>query len=139
MWESSFITKYTYNWNHSLKKKKPWGDFPGGSMVKNPPSNAGNTGSNQRSGTKIPQAMCHGQEIFFFLSLKLPLKKQLLVMVDTANCHFVLWTLLNWRFLMKYFVKSSTTYFIFKIQMLVSMSVGGSHCLNKLLCLFPHQ
>ena len=48
------------------KKKKPWGDFPGGSMVKNPPSNAGNTGSNQRSGTKIPQAMCHGQEIFFF-------------------------------------------------------------------------
>ena len=73
-----------------FKKKKPWGDFPGGSMVKNPPSNAGNTGSNQRSGTKIPQAMCHGQEIFFFLSLKLPLKKQLLVMVDTANCHFVL-------------------------------------------------
>ena len=85
-------------------------------MIKNPPSNAGNRGSNHSQGTKIPQDMCHSQEIFFFLSLKPPLKKKLLVMVDTADYHFVLWTLLNWRFLMKYFVNSSTTYFILKIQ-----------------------
>lgn len=56
------------------------------------------------------------RKFFFFLSLKPPLKKKLLVMVDTADYHFVLWTLLNWRFLMKYFVNSSTIYFILKIQ-----------------------
>ena len=44
-----------------LKKKKTLGDFPAGSMVKNPPSNAGNVGSNHGQGTKIPQAMCHSQ------------------------------------------------------------------------------
>ena len=44
-----------------LKKKKTLGDFPAGSMVENPPSNAGNVGSNHGQGTKIPQAMCHSQ------------------------------------------------------------------------------
>ena len=49
-----------------LKKEKTLGDFPGGSMVKNPPSNAGNVGSNHGQGTKIPRALCHSQEFFFF-------------------------------------------------------------------------
>ena len=30
-------------WTHNLKPL--WGDFPGGAVVKNPPSNAGDTGS----------------------------------------------------------------------------------------------
>ena len=32
------------------------GDFPGGPVVKNPPSNAGDAGSIPGRGTKIPQA-----------------------------------------------------------------------------------
>ena len=32
-------------------------DFPGGPVVKNPPSNSGDTGSIPDQGTKIPQAM----------------------------------------------------------------------------------
>ena len=32
------------------------GDFPGGPVVKNPPSNAGDTGSIPGQGTKIPHA-----------------------------------------------------------------------------------
>jgi len=32
-------------------------DFPGGSVVKNPPANAGNMGSIPGSGTKIPHAL----------------------------------------------------------------------------------
>ena len=32
------------------------GDFPGGPVVKNPPSNAGDAGSISGQGTKIPQA-----------------------------------------------------------------------------------
>ena len=31
-------------------------DFPGGPVVKNPPSNSGDTGSIPRQGTKIPHA-----------------------------------------------------------------------------------
>ena len=33
------------------------GDFPGGSVVKNPPSNAGDMGSTPGWGTRIPHAM----------------------------------------------------------------------------------
>ena len=36
---------------------QPTGGFPGGPVVKNPPSNAGDTGSNPGRGTKIPHAM----------------------------------------------------------------------------------
>ena len=32
-------------------------DFPGGPVVKNPPSNAGDTGSTPVRGTKIPHAV----------------------------------------------------------------------------------
>ena len=36
---------------------KEWDeDFPGGTVVKNPPANAGGTGSNPGRGTKIPPA-----------------------------------------------------------------------------------
>ena len=37
------------------KRASP-GDFPGGPVVKNPPSNAGDTGSLLGQGTKIPCA-----------------------------------------------------------------------------------
>ena len=33
-----------------------WGDFPGGPVVKNPPSNAGDVGLIPGQGTKIPHA-----------------------------------------------------------------------------------
>ena len=36
--------------NHSFR------DFPGGSMVKNPPCNAGDVGSIPGQGTKVPHA-----------------------------------------------------------------------------------
>ena len=38
------------------KKKKKKRDFPGGAVVKNPPVNAGDTGSSPGRGTKIPHA-----------------------------------------------------------------------------------
>ena len=38
------------------KKKRSSGDFPGGPVVKNPPSNAGDAGSIPGRGTKIPHA-----------------------------------------------------------------------------------
>ena len=37
-----------------IKKNR---DFPGGPVVKNPPSNAGDTGSISGQGTKIPHAV----------------------------------------------------------------------------------
>ena len=39
--------------------KKISGDFPGGPVVKNPPSNAGDAGSIPGWGTKIPHAAGH--------------------------------------------------------------------------------
>ena len=39
-----------------LCKEKNYKDFPGGSVVKNPPSNAGDAGSIPGRGTKIPHA-----------------------------------------------------------------------------------
>ena len=36
-------------------------DFPGGPVVKDLPSNEGDVGSSPGWGTKIPQAMWHGQ------------------------------------------------------------------------------
>ena len=33
-----------------------WRDFPGGPVVKNPPSNAGDAGATPGQGTKIPHA-----------------------------------------------------------------------------------
>ena len=39
-----------------LEIKILYGDFPGGPVVKNPPSNAGETGSSPGRGTKIPHA-----------------------------------------------------------------------------------
>ena len=41
--------------NYVYPKTHTW-DFPGGPVVKNPPSNAGNTGSIPGQGTKIPHA-----------------------------------------------------------------------------------
>ena len=42
---------------HNLKTLKDCaGDFPGGSVVKNPPSNAEDAGSIPGQGTKIPRA-----------------------------------------------------------------------------------
>ena len=41
---------------HPCIKKVPW-DFPGGPVVKNPLSNAGDAGSIPGWGTKIPHAM----------------------------------------------------------------------------------
>ena len=41
--------------NGGIKKEQEW-DFPGGPMVKNPPSNAGDAGSIPGRGTKIPHA-----------------------------------------------------------------------------------
>ena len=38
------------------KKRKKRKDFPGGPVVKNPPSNAGDVGSIPGGGTKIPYA-----------------------------------------------------------------------------------
>ena len=40
----------------TLKKSKHW-NFPGGPVVKNQPSNAGDEGSVPGRGTKIPHAM----------------------------------------------------------------------------------
>ena len=40
----------------SCKNKIQCGDFPGGPVVKNPPSNAGDVGSIPGWGTKIPRA-----------------------------------------------------------------------------------
>ena len=42
-------------------KSSPW-NFPGGPGVKNPPSNAGDTGSIPGQGTKIPHAVWHSQK-----------------------------------------------------------------------------
>ena len=39
-----------------VSSKSPWMDFPGGPVVKNPPSKAGNMGSIPGRGTKIPHA-----------------------------------------------------------------------------------
>ena len=45
------------SWDRSIFILKQLGDFPGGPVVKNPPSNAGDTGSIPGRGTKIPHAM----------------------------------------------------------------------------------
>ena len=42
---------------YQLDNKNSSGDFPGGPVVKNPPSNAGDVGSIPCRGTKIPHAM----------------------------------------------------------------------------------
>ena len=42
---------------HNSTIKNRTRDFPGGPMVKNPPSNAGDAGSIPGQGTKIPHAM----------------------------------------------------------------------------------
>ena len=39
-----------------MQIKTRYGDFPGGLVVKNPPSNAGDVGSIPGQGTKIPHA-----------------------------------------------------------------------------------
>ena len=46
--------KYYDAWEFTLKYSR---DFPAGRVVKNPPSNAGDTGSIPGRGTKIPHAM----------------------------------------------------------------------------------
>ena len=38
-------------------RKQTYGDFPGGPVIKNPPSNAGDMASIPGRGTKIPHAM----------------------------------------------------------------------------------
>ena len=42
--------------NTSLSLKTQRRDFPGGPVVKNPPSNAGDVGSTPGGGTKVPHA-----------------------------------------------------------------------------------
>ena len=60
--EYSEYTKTSYNLKKNTQKKKKnliknWArDFPGGPVVKNLPSNAGDTGSIPGRGTKIPHA-----------------------------------------------------------------------------------
>ena len=56
------ISKITRSWYNSIEKKKTFkkwakGDFPGGPVVKNLPSNAGGAGLIPGRGTKIPHAM----------------------------------------------------------------------------------
>ena len=41
---------------HTFTIKRSLRDFPGGPVVKNPPSNAGDMGSAPGQGTKIPHA-----------------------------------------------------------------------------------
>ena len=50
----TFLDIFTFNSKYSFKKD--W-DFPGGLVVKNPTSNAGNAGSIPGLGMKIPHAM----------------------------------------------------------------------------------
>ena len=54
------MTSRVYFWNARLVqyffKKSIYRDFPGGPVVKNPPSNAGDAGSIPGRGTKIPCA-----------------------------------------------------------------------------------
>ena len=46
----------------ALHTLKMWAwDFPGGTVVKNPPYNVGGVGSIPSPGTKIPQVVWHGQ------------------------------------------------------------------------------
>ena len=56
-------TKILQAMRHGQKKKtKQKRDFPGGPVVKNPPSNAGEVGSIPGQGTKIPHAARRGQK-----------------------------------------------------------------------------
>ena len=63
--ETHFSLKHTHRWRVKGRKNissKWWskkcrsGDLPGGPVVKNPPSNAGDAGSIPGRGTKIPHA-----------------------------------------------------------------------------------
>ena len=49
-------TNTFYSPEYFWLKKSVSGDFPGGPVVKNPPYNAGDTGSIPGQGTKIPHA-----------------------------------------------------------------------------------
>ena len=49
-------TKLAFWWAET-KSKDVYRDFPGGLVVKNPPSNAGDVGSIPGRGTKIPHAV----------------------------------------------------------------------------------
>ena len=53
-----FVFRLQENWKATSKrefnKMRQW-DFPGGPVVKNPPSNAGDMSSIPGQGTKIPQ------------------------------------------------------------------------------------
>ena len=50
--------------------KKESRDFPGGPVVKNLPSNAGDTSLIPGQGTKIPHAVWHSQKKKFFFNFK---------------------------------------------------------------------
>ena len=54
--------------NKNLASDCNWG-FPGGSVVKNPPANAGDGGSNPRSGDPLEEEMATG---FSILAWKMP-------------------------------------------------------------------
>ena len=58
IYESDIALSKDSAYVYSFNPKKALGrDFPGGPMVKNPPSNAGDKSLIPRRGTKIPHAM----------------------------------------------------------------------------------
>ena len=57
VWEVLYPTILLRSQNTHECTKKLWGDFPGGPVVKNPPSNVGNVGSIPGQETKIPHVV----------------------------------------------------------------------------------
>ena len=70
--------------NHWLQRleRGPRKDFPGNTVVKTLPFNAGGVGSIPGWGTKIPCVTRHGQIFFFFFFFKVPIK-----LID-RSCHW---------------------------------------------------
>ena len=51
-----WIVCYLFSFYRQVEKRSQYWDFPGGSVVKNPPCNAGDVGLIPAWGTKIPPA-----------------------------------------------------------------------------------
>ena len=56
LWGSDASPQFTYVETEALWSLSHW-DFPGGLVVKSPPSNTGDTGLISGQGTKIPHAL----------------------------------------------------------------------------------